>query len=138
VEENQTNTTTHSPSSKVVGGSCVVSILRSKDSGSVEQTTEISQTPKSRNYSQTSSLDLGQIMSSKAAGVYSEKELKISLEEYGSRLANYERTSNIGELDAEYIIMLEVPRDSVEDLIDNMDNIILTIPTYDAPSWVNL
>ena len=138
LDKNQTTTSTQSSSSKVVGGSCVVSILRSKDSGSVEQTTEISQMPKSRNYLQTSSLDLEQIMSSKAAGVYSEKELKISLEDYGSRLANYERTSNIGELDAEYIIMLEVPRDSVEDLIDNMDNIILTIPTYDAPSWVNL
>ena len=67
-----------------------------------------------------------------------QKQIKIMLEDYGTRLSNYERTSNIGELDVEYIIMLEVPRNSVENLIDNMDNIILTIPTYDAPSWVKL
>ena len=60
------------------------------------------------------------------------------LDAYGVRLANYERTSNIGDLDVEYIIMVEVSRDSVENLIENMDNIILTIPTYDAPSWVEL
>lgn len=131
--ENQPTTST-----RIVGGSRVVSILRSKDSGSIEQNLELSQSPKSRNYSQTSSLDIEQILSSKAAGVYNEKELKVLLDDYGTRLAGYERTSQIGELDVEYIIMVEVPRDSVEDLINNMDNIILAIPTYDAPSWVKL
>ncbi|MBQ6220410.1 MAG: DUF515 domain-containing protein [Methanosphaera sp.] len=123
---------------KIVGGSVVVSILRSKDSGNIEQNLELSQSPKSRNYSQSNTLDIQQVMSAKAAGTYSEKQLKVLLEDYGERLSNYERTSHIGELDVEYIIMLEVPRDSVEYLIENMDNIILTIPTYDAPSWVNL
>lgn len=123
---------------KIVGGSQIVSILRSKDSASIEQNLELSESPKSRNLSQSSSLDIQQILSSKAAGTYDEKQIKIMLEDYGTRLSNYERTSNIGELDVEYIIMLEVPRNSVENLIDNMDNIILTIPTYDAPSWVKL
>lgn len=112
--------------------------MRSKDSASIEQNLELSESPKSRNLSQFSSLDIQQILSSKAAGTYDEKQIKIMLEDYGTRLSNYERTSNIGELDVEYIIMLEVPRNSVENLIDNMDNIILTIPTYDAPSWVKL
>lgn len=125
-------------STKIVGGSTVVSILRSKDSGSIEQNLELSESPKSRNLSQSVNLDLHEIMSSKAAGTYDEKQIKVLLDDYGVRLANYERTSNLGDLDVEYIVMLEVPRDSVESLIENMDNIILTIPTYDAPSWVKL
>lgn len=140
-DENMTdNLTKEYPhdSTKIVGGSTVVSILRTKDSGSIEQNLELSQYPKSRNLSQSSNLDIGEIISSKAAGTYNEKQIKVLLEEYGVRLANYERTSNIGDLDVEYIIMIEVPRDSVEPLIENMDNIILTIPTYDAPSWVKL
>ena len=60
------------------------------------------------------------------------------MENYGWRLSEYERTSNIGDLNAEYLVMLEVPRESVEEILTNMDNLILTIPTYDAPSWVNL
>ena len=34
--------------------------------------------------------------------------------------------------------MVEIPRDSVVAVISNMDNIILTIPTYNAPLWVDL
>lgn len=138
-DDNSTeNISMEKSSTKIVGGSTVVSILRSKDSGNIEQNMELSQTPKNRNLSQTSTLDIQEIISSKAAGTYDEKQIKILLEEYGVRLANYERTSNIGDLDVEYIIMVEVPRGSVEKLIENMDNIILTIPTYDAPSWVKL
>jgi len=138
--ENQSNndTLTQSYTTKIVGGSTVVSILRSKDSASINQNLELSESPKNRNLSQSSTLDVQQILSSKAAGTYDDKQIKILLDDYGTRLSNYERTSNIGELDVEYIIMLEVPRDSVEYLINNMDNIILTIPTYDAPSWVKL
>lgn len=139
ITENNTTIDNLNPlSTKIVGGSKVVSILRSRDSGSIEQNLELSQSPKSRNYSQSSIMDIEQILSSKAAGVYDDKQLKVLLEDYGTRLANYERTSRIGQLDVEYIIMVEVPRDSVEDLINNMDNIILTIPTYDAPGWVKL
>jgi hypothetical protein len=140
LEENQSqeDNIITSRTTKIVGGSQIVSILRSKDSAVIEQNLEMSEYPKSRNISQLSSLDIQQILSSKAAGTYDEQQIKILLDDYGTRLSNYERTSRIGELDVEYIIMLEVPRDSVEYLIDNMDNIILTIPTYDAPSWVKL
>ena len=139
-DENQSDTDNNINihTSKIVGGSKVVSILRSKDSAVIEQNTELSQSPKTRNLSQTSSLDIQQILSSKAAGTYDESQIKILTDDYATRLSNYERTSKIGELDVEYIIMLEVPQNSVEYLIDNMDNIILTIPTYDAPSWVKL
>ena len=64
--------------------------------------------------------------------------MNLLLTEYGTRLSDYERTSNLGNLDVEYIIMVEIPRDSVVAVISNMDNIILTIPTYNAPLWVDL
>lgn len=127
-----------SVNSRVVGGSRIVSILRSRDSAVIDQKLELSRYPKSRNLSQSSSLDLQQVMSSKAAGLYDEGQVKVLLDAYAERLSTYERTSSIGELDVDYIIMVEVPSQSVEYLIDNMDNIILTIPTYDAPSWVRL
>lgn len=138
--ETEVNNTTHDvdKSTKIVGGSTVISILRSKDSGNIDENIDLSETPNPRNITQTSSLDIQEILSSKAAGTYDEKQIKVLLDEYGVRLSDYERTSNIGDLDVEYIIMVEVPRSSVESLIENMDNIILTIPTYDAPSWVKL
>lgn len=78
------------------------------------------------------------MLSSKAIGVLDESQLNLLLTEYGTRLSDYERTSNLGNLDVEYIIMVEIPRDSVVAVISNMDNIILTIPTYNAPLWVDL
>ncbi|MCD7781194.1 MAG: DUF515 domain-containing protein [Methanosphaera sp.] len=131
------NSQNQSNNGKVVGGATVLSILRSKDSGSIDSQTEISQS-NSTNYTQTNTIDIEQVLSSKAAGVLNESELNLLLEDYGWRLSDYERTSNIGDLDVEYLIMLEVPRSSVETIINNMDNIVLTIPTYDAPSWVNI
>ncbi len=125
-------------SDKIVGGATVVSILRSKDSGVIDSNTELNQYPHSRNYSQTSKTDIQQILQSKASGTLDESQLKVIYEKYGYKLSNYERISNIGDLDTEYIIMLEVPSDKVDELINSMENIILTIPSYDAPSWVKL
>lgn len=141
-DENNTNTTNiseveskeNSTSSKIVGGSQVVSILRSKDAGEIESDIQV----KNENNSSNINLDIEEVLESKAAGVYDKKEFNILVERYAKRLADYERTSNIGDLDAQYIIMLEVPRSSVDMITSNMDNIILTIPTYDAPSWVNI
>lgn len=124
--------------SKLVGGAKVVSILRSRDSGSIEYNLELNEYPNSRNLSQTNTIDVEEVLSSKAIGTLDESQLNLFLSEFGNRLSNYERTSNLGDLEVEYIIMVEVPRESVQSVLSNMDNIILTIPTYDAPSWVNL
>ena len=62
--------------------------------------------------------------------------LESYLDSYGVKLSDYERMSNLGELDSEYIILLEVPRNDVDFIINNMDNLILTIPTQFAPDWV--
>ncbi|WP_162685873.1 DUF515 domain-containing protein [Methanosphaera sp. BMS] len=123
---------------KLVGGATVVSILRSKDSGSVDSNIELSQYPHTRNYTQSSKVDIEEVIRAKSSGTLDESKLKIILEDYGWKISNYERLANIGDLDCEYIIMLEVPRDATQDLINNMDTLLLVIPSYDAPDWVIL
>ena len=44
--------------------------------------------------------------------------------------------SNLADLDSEYLVLLEVPRADVSFVINNMDSLILTIPTEFAPNWV--
>ena len=123
---------------KLVGGATVVSILRSKDSGSVDSNIELSQYPHTRNYTQSSKVDIEEVIMAKSSGTLDESKLKIILNDYGWKISNYERLANIGDLDCEYIIMLEVPRDTTQDLINNMDTLLLAIPSYDAPDWVKL
>ena len=125
-------------SKKLVGGATVVSILRSKDSGSVDSNIELNQHPHTRNYTQSSKVDIEQVIMAKSSGTLDESQLKIILNDYGWKISNYERLANIGDLDCEYIIMLEVPQESTQNLIDNMDTLLLAIPTYDAPDWVKL
>ena len=67
---------------------------------------------------------------------YNEKQTIKLLKNYGVKLSNYERQINLGDLDAEYMILLETPRDKVNFLINNMENVILTIPTSNAPNWM--
>ena len=67
---------------------------------------------------------------------YNEKETLNMLKSYGVRLSNYERQINLGDLDAQYMLLVETPQDKVSYMLNNMDNIVLTIPTTDAPNWM--
>ena len=58
------------------------------------------------------------------------------LKNYGVKLSNYERQINLGDLDAQYMLLIEVPQDKVNYVINNMDSIVLTIPTSQAPDWM--
>ena len=124
--------------SKVICGAQVVSILRSKDSGIIDSEINLGEFPKTRNFSQTTQLDINQVLAAKTSGTLDDKQLNILLSHYGWNLSNYERISNLGDLDVQYMVMVEVPKDSAKDLLNHMDDIVLTIPTYDAPSWVSL
>lgn len=140
---NQTDNNTTIPveqgqNSRIVGGALVVSILRSKDSGVIDSEISLDESPQPRNFSQNAKLDLNQVLATKASGTLDEKQLNILLSHYGWNLSNYERIANLGDLDVQYMVMVEVPKDHAESLLNNVDNIVLTIPTYDAPSWVNL
>ena len=58
------------------------------------------------------------------------------LKDYGVKLSNYEREINLSDLDAQYMLLIETPQDKVNYVLKNMDNIILTIPTSEAPDWM--
>ena len=59
-----------------------------------------------------------------------------ALNNYGLKLSDYERISNIGELDCQYLILVEVPREDVQFILDNMDHLVLTIPVDNGPNWM--
>ena len=67
---------------------------------------------------------------------YSEEETYALLKDYGVKLSNYEREINLGDLDAQYMLLIETPQDKVNHVLNNMDNIVLTIPTSQAPDWM--
>ncbi len=126
-----------------VSGATVLAILRSKESGVVDSKFSRSSlkvngnvsTPKEKTNS--FSTDVEELLKASAFGSYSGNgALESYLDSYGVKLSDYERMSNLGELDSEYIILLEVPRNDVDFVINNMDNLILTIPTQFAPDWV--
>ena len=128
----------------LVSGATVLAILRSKDSGLVDSTVSKSntiikgnETNPTENTSSFSS-DVEELL--KAAVLNSnsnENALDSYLTNYGVRLSNFERMSNLGDLDSNYLILLEVPQSDVNFVINNMDSLILTIPTNFAPNWVS-
>jgi hypothetical protein len=67
---------------------------------------------------------------------YDEEETFDMLKHYGIKLSNYERQINLGDLNAEYMLLIEAPQDKVDYILNNMDNIVLTIPTSNAPNWM--
>ena len=67
---------------------------------------------------------------------YNENETFEMLKDYGVKLSNYERQINLGDLDAQYMLLIEIPQDKVNYILTNMDNIVLTIPTSEAPDWM--
>ena len=127
----------------VVSGATVLAILRSKDSGLVDNTISRSntlikgnQTNPFENTSSYSGDVEEQLKSAVLNSNYDNKVLDSYLINYGIRLSNFERMSNLGDLDCQYIVLLEVPQGDVNFVINNMDNLILTIPTDFAPNWV--
>ncbi|MGB9837546.1 DUF515 domain-containing protein [Methanothermobacter sp.] len=136
------NNTSTAASTPRISGATVLAILRSKDSGTVDARILNSQrltlntiTSQSEN-ERTSSTDVEQLLRAAAAGGLNEAEINAILQNYGIRLSDYERSSNLGELDTNYLIILEVPREDVLFLIQNMNSIVLTVPTQNAPDWM--
>lgn len=82
------------------------------------------------------SSDVLEMIKASIVNGYDEKKTFKLLEDYGVKLSNYERQINLGDLDAQYMLLVETPQDKVNYLLENMDNIVLTIPTSDAPDWM--
>lgn len=126
-----------------VSGATVLAILRSKDSGvidsSISQSNTIIKGNTTNPYENTSSYsnDVEELLKASVFNSYdNDKALESYLDSYGIKLSNYERMSNLADLDSEYLVLLEVPRADVSFVINNMDSLILTIPTEFAPNWV--
>lgn len=124
-----------------VSGATVLAILRSKDSGVIDSTVSSSTNLIEGNYtypnenSNSFSTDVEELLKSSIFNAYDEEALYSYLDSYGIKLSDYERLSNIGELDVEYLVLIEIPRSDVDFVINNMDNLIFTIPTEHAPNW---
>lgn len=144
VDENPEETSEFSSDEEPdVSGATVLAILRSKDSGVIDSSISQSNTFIKGNtttpYENTSSYsnDVEELLKASVFNSYdNEKALESYLDGYGIKLSNYERTSNLADLDSEYLVLLEVPRSDVNFIINNMDSLILTIPTEFAPNWV--
>ena len=84
----------------------------------------------------TFSSDVLELLKGSIVKGYDEKETLEMLKDYGIKLSNYERQINLGDLNAQYMLLIETPQDKVNYVINNMDNIMLTIPTSQAPEWM--
>jgi hypothetical protein len=132
----------YSDKNPTISGAIVVAIMLSKSNGVIDGNYLKSQKSVDGNLSniveneESFSTDVEEILKSIAAGGFNEDILNKFLNDFGLKLSDYERVANIAELDTQYLILLEIPRNDVHLLINNMDNMRITIPTNRAPNWV--
>ncbi|MBM4240944.1 MAG: DUF515 domain-containing protein [Euryarchaeota archaeon] len=135
------NQSTNDTSPKI-SGATVLAILRAKDSGVIDarmvdtRKMTVDQIISIMEKETSSSKDVEQLLKAAASGGFDEAEIMAILQNYGWRLSDFERASNLGELDVQYLVLLEVPRENVVFVIQNMDNLVLTVPTQQAPDWM--
>lgn len=123
-----------------IKGLTIISVLRSESSGKIESEFLDSDIITKGNESQIyktenqKSTDVENLLKVKL--VESFRNMNIDLYDYGIDLSANERESNLADLETEYMILIEVPKENVQYVLNNMDNIILTIPTNNAPEWI--
>lgn len=134
---NETNST-----SPDISGCTVLSIMRYEENGEIDSEyskskmhVEGNSTYPQENTKSFSSDVLEMIKGSIVNGYDEGKTFKM-LEDYGVKLSNYERQINLGDLDAQYMLLIETPQDKVSYVLNNMEDIVLTIPTSEAPDWM--
>ena len=141
---NQTTTVTtqSSSASPTISGATVLAILRAKDSGSVDASLQQSQEiavntlTMTNTRSQSASTDVEELLKAAASNTWNEAQVTSLLNAYGWRLSDFERASNLGELDVRYMVVLEVPRENALFLMQNSQSLQLTVPTQNAPEWM--
>ena len=134
--------TTNNTTSPEISGCTVLSIMRYEENGEIDS--EYSKTqmtvkgndtyPKEKTRGFSS--DVLEMIKGAIVEGYDENETYELLKNYGVKLSNYEREINLGDLDAQYMLLIEAPQDKVNFILDNMDSIVLTIPTSEAPDWM--
>ena len=125
-----------------ISGCTVLSIMRYEENGEIDSEYSKSKmivagnTTNPKENTKSFSSDVLEMIKGAIVNGYDEKETFEMLENYGVKLSNYERQINLGDLDAQYMLLIETPQDKVNFILNNMDNIVLTIPTTDAPDWM--
>ena len=135
------NYTTNSSAPKI-SGCTVLSIMRYEENGEIDS--EYSKTKMTvkgndtypRENTRGFSSDVLEMIKGAIVNGYDENETYKMLEDYGVKLSNYEREINLGDLDAQYMLLIETPQDKVSYVLNNMEDIVLTIPTSEAPDWM--
>ncbi|MBR3139854.1 MAG: DUF515 domain-containing protein [Methanobrevibacter sp.] len=125
-----------------ISGCTVLAIMRYEDNGEIDsEYSKSTMLVKGNNTNpnentKSFSSDVLELLKGSIIKGYDEKETMNMLKNYGVKLSNYERQINLGDLNAQYMLLIETPQDKVEYVINNMDNIVLTIPTNHAPNWM--
>ncbi len=125
-----------------ISGCTVLAIMRYEDNGEIDsEYSKANMIVKGNNTNpkentKTFSSDVLELIKGSMLDGYDEEETFELLKNYGIRLSNYERQINLGDLNAEYMLLIETPQEKVDYMINNMDNIVLTIPTSKAPNWM--
>ena len=136
-DTNITNTT-----SPEISGCTVLSIMRYEENGEIDSEYSKSNmnvkgnTTYPKENTKAFSSNVLELLKGSIIKGYDEKETIDMLKNYGVKLSNYERQINLGDLDAQYMLLIETPRDKVNFMLNNMENIVLTIPTSNAPNWM--
>ena len=139
---NSTHENTTNSTSPEVSGCTVLSIMRYEENGEIDSEYSKSHMKAAGNITnphentKSFSSDVLEMIKGAIVNGYDEKETFKLLEDYGVKLSNYERQINLGDLDAQYMLLIETPQDKVNYILDNMDDIVLTIPTSEAPDWM--
>lgn len=137
---NDTNITSNT--NPDISGCTVLAIMRYEENGEIDS--EYSKSNLKVNGNETnpnektkgfSSNVLELIKASMLNGYNEDKTIEL-LKNYGIKLSNYERQINLGDLDAQYMLLIETPNDKVNYMLNNMDKIVLTIPTTHTPEWM--
>lgn len=135
--DNGTNST-----SPDISGCTVLSIMRYEENGEIDS--EYSKSKMNvegnstypRENTKSFSSDVLEMIKGSIVNGYDEEKTFEMLEDYGVKLSNYERQINLGDLDAQYMLLIETPQDKVNYVLNNMEDIVLTIPTSEAPDWM--
>lgn len=135
----ENNTNNNSPQ---ISGCTVLSIMRYEENGEIDSEYSKSSmhikgnTTYPRENTKGFSSNVLELLKGSIIKGYDEAETINMLRDYGIKLSNYERQINLGDLDAQYMLLIEVPEDKVNFMINNMEDIVLTIPTSKAPTWM--
>ena len=142
LNSNYTNETNEGNSTPNISGCTVLSIMRYEENGEIDSEYSKSKVNVKgndtypRENTKSFSSNVLELLKGSIIKGYSEEETVEMLRDYGIKLSNYENQINLGDLDAQYMLLIETPQDKVNFVLNNMENIVLTIPTSKAPKWM--